>query len=61
MSEQWGVIRNLSGSPGMAKTGDSAQGKGGSEIFPLCSCVQEIQETDGDGQRGHGCLASFNL
>lgn len=52
MSEQWGVIRSLSGAPGMAKTGDSAQGKGGSEMFPLCSWVQEIQKTGGDGQRG---------
>ena len=45
----------------MAKAGDSAEGKGGSEMFPLCSCEQEIQETGGDGQRGHGCLTSFNL
>lgn len=61
MSEQWGVIRSLPGAPRMAKAGDSAQGKGGSEMFLLCSRVQEIQETGGDGQRGHGCLTSFSL
>jgi hypothetical protein len=45
----------------VTKTEDSAQGKGGKEIIPPISCVKEIHETGGEGQRGMATLKSTNL